>query len=181
MTTRSSRSVNRGVTSRLIVRVALLAILWWALNGDDTGSWWVGAPAIVAAALGSVALSRGNEARPSFSGILRFAPFFLRQSLVGGIDVALRAMRPSLPLAPAFVSHRLGLPAGPATAVMAATVSLLPGTLAAEISGQDLRVHTLIEGPAVEEELRELEGRVAVLFGREAQPPAVSPGQEARP
>ncbi|MDQ3315904.1 MAG: Na+/H+ antiporter subunit E [Actinomycetota bacterium] len=108
------RDTPRGLLVRRIApRVALLALLWWALNGDNAGSWWVGAPAIAAAALVGVALSPRAGPSPTLLGTLRFVPFFLRQSLVGGADVALRALRPSLPLAPDFLEYRLRLPMGP--------------------------------------------------------------------
>ena len=170
------RDTPRGLLVRRIApRVALLALLWWALNGDNAGSWWVGAPAIAAAAL-----SPRAGPSPTLLGTLRFVPFFLRQSLVGGADVALRALRPSLPLAPDFLEYRLRLPMGPPSAVMAATVSLLPGTLTAEIREGTLRVHTLTEGQAVERDLRELEFRVAGLFGLGTEP-ATSPDRKERP
>lgn len=175
------RGTPRGLLVRRIApRAILLALLWWALTGGNVGSWWVGAPAIAAAALVGVALSPGAGPRPTLLGILRFVPFFLRQSLVGGTDVALRALRPNLPLAPAFLDYRLTLPGGPAAAVMAATVSLLPGTLTAELGENNLRVHTLTEGRAVERDLRELELRVAGLFGLDMEP-APSPDRAKRP
>ena len=150
---------------RLVFRAGLLAALWWSLSGDAVGSWWFAVPAIAAAAIVGVALSPGGP-RPTLAGTVRFVPYFLRQSLMGGADVALRAFRPSRPLAPGFLDYRLRLPEGAARAVMAATVSLLPGTLTADMKeGTYLRVHVLAEEGAVEEDLRELEARVAGLFG----------------
>lgn len=161
----------RGLRARgLAPRILLLAPLWWALVGDDRGSWWFGAPAILAAALVGVALSPGGGHRPTLVGTLRFVPFFLRQSLVGGADVALRALRPSLPLAPDFLEYPLRLPQGPPSDVMAATVSLLPGTLTADVEEGRLRVHTLTEGGSVTGDLQDLEARVAGLFGLAARP-----------
>jgi multicomponent Na+:H+ antiporter subunit E len=61
----------------------------------------------------------------------------------------------------------LRLPPGSARTLFIAVISLLPGTLSAELEGRRLRVHTLIQDPAVLENLRELEIRVAALFGLE--------------
>lgn len=159
------RIATGGSPWRLVPRSVLLALLWWVLNGDDVGSWWFGAPAVAAAALFDFALSPGDGPRPTLAGTARFVPYFLRQSLIGGADVALRALRPSLPLAPGMLEYPHRLPAGPPSAVMAATVSLLPGTLTADMGEGYLRVHTLTEGQDAAGDLRELEARVAGLFG----------------
>ncbi|HSL00792.1 MAG TPA: Na+/H+ antiporter subunit E [Rubrobacteraceae bacterium] len=154
---------------RAVLRGALLALLWWALVGGDAGSWLVGAPAIVGATAASLLLSPGGW-RWTPGGVLRFVPFFVYQSLVGGLDVALRALDPRLPLQPTLLDYKLRLPESPARVFMADTISLLPGTLSAVLEGRDLRVHTLTQGPEVLDNLRELERRVAALFGLELLP-----------
>ncbi|MBE0509552.1 MAG: Na+/H+ antiporter subunit E [Chromatiales bacterium] len=42
-------------------------------------------------------------------GWLRFIPFFLLQSLLGGIDVARRAFHPRTPLSPTLIRYPLSL------------------------------------------------------------------------
>jgi multicomponent Na+:H+ antiporter subunit E len=59
----------------------------------------------------------------------------------------------------------LHLPSGAARLFFCGTFSLLPGTAVVAISETSLCVHALNFSPQVEEELRELERRVAVLFG----------------
>ncbi|HSK86317.1 MAG TPA: Na+/H+ antiporter subunit E [Rubrobacter sp.] len=154
---------------RAAPRVVLLALLWWVLTGGETDSWLVGSFTIAGALIVSLALLPAGGWRWTLTGVGRFVPFFLWQSLVGGLDVALRALRPARPLDPAFLEYPLGLPSDPARVFMANTVSLLPGTLSAELEGQRLRVHTLTENPKVLENLRELESRVAGLFGLELE------------
>ncbi len=154
-----------GATLRAAPRAALLALLWWVLTGGDAGSWLIGAPVIVGATVASLALLPAGGWRWSPAGVLRFVPFFLWQSLVGSVDVALRALRPGLPLHPTLLDYELRLPEKPARVFMANTISLLPGTLSAELEGRRLRVHTLTQGPEVLENLRKLELRVSALFG----------------
>jgi multicomponent Na+:H+ antiporter subunit E len=98
----------------------------------------------------------------------RFLPFFLWQSLRGGIDVARRALHPRLPLAPLLLDYPLRLPDGPACTFLANTVSLLPGTLSADLENGCLTVHVLDGSqPDVSAELQSLEALIADLFGVE--------------
>ncbi len=151
---------------RVTLRVLLLALLWLILTGGDTDNLWLGALAILGGALVSLALLPDGGWRWTPSGIVRFLPFFLWQSLVGGMDVALRALRPDPPLNPDILEYEFRLPESPARVFMADAVSLLPGTLSTEIEGGHLRVHAL-SGPEALETLRELESKTAGLFGLE--------------
>lgn len=161
----------RRTMSRALPRAALLALLWWVLTGGSAESWLFGIPLIIGSTLASLALLPAGHRvwTPSLAGAARFVPFFAWQSLAGGSDVALRALRPSLPLDPDFVDYEIRLPEGPPRVFMANVTSLLPGTLGAELEGRRLLVHTLSRGPEVLENLEETEDRVAGLFGIELE------------
>lgn len=150
------------LVSRLVLRGAALAAIWWALTEGRPGSWLVGGPVIVVAALVSLGLSAGSDWSPG--AWLRFMPFFVWHSLKGGVDVAIRAFQPSLPLDPLLVDYPLRLPPGPAPVFMANVASLLPGTLAAGIHGDRLQVHVLDRRGDFRGELEALEGRIAAIF-----------------
>lgn len=92
-------------------------------------------------------------------------PFFLWRSLNGGVDVARRALQPRLPISPGLFDHRWRLPPGLPRVFMANTVSLLPGTLSAELEDDRLRVHVLDHTAAFASELTLIEARVARLVG----------------
>lgn len=155
---------NRTRARRFLVAFALIAVLWWALSDGDATSWKLGVPAALAAAL-MITLQPGLSGwRISPLGGLRFAGFYLLQSLRGGVDVALRALKPSLPLAPGFVEYRTRLPRGPARTFFVAVIGLLPGTLTVRIAGRDLTVHVLDCGMPIGESLAQLEVRIAGLF-----------------
>lgn len=160
---------------RAAPRAALLALLWWVLNNGSTGSWWLAVPTLVGAVLLSLALTPTSGWGWSPLGFIRFVPFFLWQSVGGGVDVALRALRPSLPLAPDFVEYELRLSPQAARVFMADVASLLPGTLGAELKGDRLNVHVLNSGPRALESIEELESRVAALFGVELEAGEGSP------
>ncbi len=148
-----------------------MALIWLGLNGTDWSSWIVGGPVAFAAAWISVKLLPTIPWQVSVAGAVAFAGFFLRESLRGGWDVACRALSPKLALSPAIVCVPLHLPPGAARLFFCSTISLLPGTAVVAITEKSLCVHALDGSPRVEEELRELEDRVAALFG------LVLPGQ----
>lgn len=158
----------------LIGRLVALALLWWIVAGGTASSWIVGVPTIIAAALLAPRAPEGSW-RLSLPGALRFAAFFLRESLRGGVDVARRVSTPRLRVAPGLVHYRWRLPeGGPARALFVLCASLLPGTLVANLGGQALLIHALDTGAPVAAELTALEDAVAGLFSLTL--PAAVPG-----
>jgi multicomponent Na+:H+ antiporter subunit E len=81
------------------------------------------------------------------------------------MDVAKRALHPRLPISPGMHDHRWRLPPGLPQVFMANTVSLLPGTLSAELDEKYLRVHILDQTGAFASKLPVIEARVATVFG----------------
>jgi len=147
----------------LAFRTVLFALLWWILTEGATNSWLIGAPVVLLAVLASEALLPGVSW--SLPGAVRFVPFFLWHSLYGGVDVASRALHPRLPISPALLDYRWRLPPGLPRVFMANTVSLLPGTLSAELDEDHLRVHVLDQTGTFVSGLAGVEARVARLFG----------------
>jgi multicomponent Na+:H+ antiporter subunit E len=103
--------------------------------------------------------------RLNLRGFIRFLPFFFWQSLQGGFDVARRVMDPRLPISPSFLHYVIRLPDESARLFLAGAISLLPGTLSAELTGADLQVHILDDQQPALQKLRVVENRVAALFG----------------
>ncbi|MEW6037135.1 MAG: Na+/H+ antiporter subunit E [Pseudomonadota bacterium] len=145
-------------------RAVLFALFWWALTEGD-GAWWFGLPMIAIAVAASLALMPVGARLWRPAGLVHFLGFFLWHSLEGGIDVARRALHPRLPLAPVFVTYPLRLSEAGACVFLANTISLLPGTLSAELEGRLLRVHVLDRSLPVMRMLEAVEERVAGLFG----------------
>jgi multicomponent Na+:H+ antiporter subunit E len=159
------RRAMRRAVSVAAVRGALLVGLWWALIEGRPGGWDFGVPAIAVALGASLVLSPAGGWRLRPLAAARFALRFLQRSGRGGVDVAARALHPRRPVAPAFVDYPLRLPDGAAAVFFANTVSLLPGSLSAALGPGALRVHVLDEAHDVSVELRQMEERVADLFG----------------
>ncbi|KPP88191.1 MAG: multicomponent Na+:H+ antiporter subunit MnhE [Erythrobacteraceae bacterium HL-111] len=96
--------------------------------------------------------------------VLRQLPHFVHQSLVGGIDVAWRALAPAMPIDPGWIAIRVDLPDGGRVA-LGGELSLMPGTLAAGTSGDMLLVHVLDRNSDAEAAIREEERRLRLAIG----------------
>jgi multicomponent Na+:H+ antiporter subunit E len=143
-------------------RGVFLALLWWVFSGGEPHSWVIGAPAVVVGVVLGWSLTGASTWELSVGGLLRFAGFFVRQSFLGGLDVAFRALHPKLPLKPELVQYRLSLPEEAHRVLLANTASLLPGSLSAQLEDSTLTLHVL--DASVLDDLPALERRVAQLF-----------------
>lgn len=149
-------------------RAVFFCLLWTLLSGGAAESWTVGAPAVLAATLISLRLWRGPLL--SLYGLIRFLPWFARQSVAGGLDVAVRALRPAMPLSPGMIRHTLRLPAGAPRIALANVISMLPGTLSADLDGDDLTVHALDARQDLHRMVTDLEPRIAAVFAVPLEP-----------
>jgi len=122
-----------------VLPLAAAAAVWLVLSGGQASSWLVGVPTVVAAVWAGRALRAAHSAeapaaRVRWSALPGFALFFLYESLRGGIDVARRLLHRRPAVAPGFIDYRCALPAGGARLLFANSVSLLPGTLSADLA-----------------------------------------------
>jgi multicomponent Na+:H+ antiporter subunit E len=146
-------------------RLLLLVVLWCVLAEADPWADWPLAAAILIAALAtSLRLRPQEHARIRPFAVLRLVPWFLAQSVVGGIDVARRALSPRMPLRPGFIEVRLRLHPGLPRVAFVWIVSLLPGTAGVRLRGATLEVHVLDRELHTSEKLGALEERVRELF-----------------
>lgn len=95
---------------------------------------------------------------PSCGGLrlgaaLALLPHFLRESVRGGLDVARRALSPSMPLNPGFVTCPMQFAPGLARNSFASITSLMPGTLPVADDAGNLMYHALDVGQPVVEQL----------------------------
>ncbi|MFO7576367.1 MAG: Na+/H+ antiporter subunit E [Pelovirga sp.] len=154
-------TTDRSWRPRLLLRLAGGVLLWWILTGGGPSTWLIGGLTI-ALVLVLPAPPLHSSWRLSLPGLVRFIPYFLLQSLRGGLDVARRAFSPRLPLHPALLEYPLSLPPGSARIFLLNSVSLLPGTLSADLQDDCLLVHVLDQ--QLDPQLEQLEEHVAALF-----------------
>lgn len=145
---------------RAVVLAAVLTLVWYVLT--DNSGWGFGAVAVALATLASLMILPPKPARWSPLGLIWFLSYFLKESLQGGLDIAMRALHPKLPLRPVWIDYRLRLSEETARVLFVMTISLLPGTLSADWEGDTVTVHALT--PAAGSGLSHLEERIAALF-----------------
>jgi multicomponent Na+:H+ antiporter subunit E len=151
----------------LVMRALVFTALWSLLSENAWHDWPLVVLGVVAGVAVSFALWPVGAWQWRFLPVLRFIPYFLRESLTGGIDVARRAFSPKMPLDPGLLEFPLRLRGGAARVFFCWTVSLLPGTASVHLSEARLKVHVLDRQLPAMEKLRELEDYITALFGEE--------------
>jgi multicomponent Na+:H+ antiporter subunit E len=165
---------HKSTALRLLVTGLALSAVWVTLVGSgDPSSWIVGLPSVAAATWSHGRLSACGGLRFSVAGALQLVPFFLLESFKGGVDVVRRVVGPRLDVNPGFFDYGLRLTRPSARIFFVGLVSLLPGTLSADIDGEILRVHALDRDVDSVGELSRLERHVAALFRESLCDPAV--------
>ncbi len=156
---------ERHSKKRFFLGGLILGALWFTIAGaQDPSSWIIGLPAVIAAAWCYESLSRDRRYPLSMLAVAQFVPLFFWESFKGGIDVARRVIGPRLRVDPGLVDYRLGLTLPSARVFFVDLVSLLPGTLSADMQGDMLRVHVLDLSVDPAGDLRRLERLVAAIF-----------------
>lgn len=146
----------------ILLRSSVFVLIWWILTDGAVNSWWIGVPAVLLAVIASILLLPPEKF--VWFEFLRFVPFFIRRSLLGGADVAWRAFHPSLPIDPDLVEYPIRLAPGLPRVLMANTVNLLPGTLSATLDRSIMKVHVLDSRQDVMAEIEAVEQQVARIF-----------------
>jgi multicomponent Na+:H+ antiporter subunit E len=154
--------------------VLALSAVWVTLAGyEDPTSWVIGLPTVIAATWSDRKLSPRRNGRVSVVGVLRLIPVFFWESFRGGFDVTRRVLRLRPKVNPGVFDYKLYLSSSSARVAFVDLVSLLPGTLSADIRDDRMRVHTLDLGQDSITELGRLERRVAAIFGQTVPDEAV--------
>jgi len=147
-------------------RVAVFAGFWLLLTGTDPKALAPGVFAVAAATWTSLRLLPAENWQLRPLALLRLMLRFLRQSVVAGVDVAMRALDPRLPLQPGFIRYPLHLRPGTARNAFCTLTSLLPGTVPSGVDENgDLLVHCLDVRQPVVAQLEDEETRLAHVLG----------------
>jgi multicomponent Na+:H+ antiporter subunit E len=163
-------ALNKPRFVSILLRSALFALLWWTLSGGDLNSWLIGLPAVVLAAWASRKLGTGTSLTLSIPGLLRFVPFFIRESFRGGVDVAKRIFHRRLPIHPGFKHYHTKLSSQPERMFFANCISLFPGTLSVRLTNDVIEIHAIDTTVPIEVELEKLEKAVGRLFAESIHP-----------
>lgn len=153
--------------SSAIWTLALLAA-WLILTAGDLASLIIAVPFIALAIL--LQPAPGNRSDKSsllvnISGLAQFTWFFILESLRGGIDVSRRVLAPETRVDPVFYDYSMQLQIPHAQQLFISSISLLPGTLCADMNNNQLRIHTLDQQMDTTQGIRRLESLVGKIFG----------------
>ena len=147
-----------------LLRTPPVAMLGWAFVEGVVTSPVLAAASVLVVVCVSLAVIPPGRWRWRPLALARFVPFFIRESLHGGVDVAARALHPRLPVHPGAIDYALRLPPGSARVFFVTVLSLFPGTLSTRVDGDEMRNHLLDREVPVTERIEALERRVAELF-----------------
>ncbi len=154
---------------RMLTVLPMFASVWLVLTNATLSSWVVGVVAVAAAVwLNSAFFRPPDESgyyRVNPLGLLAFIPFFMVQSLRGGVETAMLALRPSMPVSPAFVQYRTSLPTQSTRVLFAHVLSLLPGSVSTRLTTDILDIHFLRQSTTMNSDILNCEKRIAAIFG----------------
>ncbi|WP_179950936.1 Na+/H+ antiporter subunit E [Xylanimonas oleitrophica] len=165
------------MTGSVLLRLLGLGAAWWAVvEGDPTvvGYGLVTVP--VAVALSYAVTGRPRPGTPltpgRFLAAAGLAGWVLWRSVVGGVDVARRALTlPGPDVDPYWRSHTTTLPTPGARAALAFVLNLMPGTVSARLHGDSMDVHVISPDLDVDATIAELERRIALVVPPSPAPP----------
>lgn len=146
----------------------LFLTLWLMLTAGSPSSWIIGLPFIALAIFfqpGSTGRSDQSGLSFNIGGLVRFSYFFILESLRGGVDVSRRVLSSSPRVDADFYQYSMRLQKPHAQQLFISSISLLPGTLCADLNDRQLRIHTLDRNMDTPEAIRRLEALVAKTFG----------------
>lgn len=127
----------------LPTRFVFFLSVWLMIAGWRQEDLPVGLVASALALWISLSLLPPTDVRARFAPLLKLTLRFLSCSIVAGVDVARRALKPQLDLRPGFVAIPFTLPSGAARNAFLVYQSLQPGTSPTSAEGDVLDVHCL--------------------------------------
>lgn len=152
------------MTGAILRRSVLFALLWWILTEGRAGSWGNGAIAVAGALGASLYLLPPSAGRISLAGLFAFLGYFIWNSVLGGAQVALLALRGRLALQPGILELQLVLRPGAPRILMVSALGLMPGSLGVHLDGDRLRLHVLDERMPIAAQAQALQARIARIF-----------------
>lgn len=121
-----------------------------------------------------LSLGTGGYVRRTLA-LVRFALFFARELTAANVQVALWALRPHPPLHPMIIAYPLRLSGDTAQTVLAATITLMPGSVAMGFDPGRSVLYAHVIGArspqAARESLKKVEDALLPLYGQSASPP----------
>lgn len=151
--------------SRLLTLLLLSSAGWWLLTEGASHGWMVGVPAVIVTTALAFRLQNPGAPALRWHYVPVFIWFFISRSVIAGLDVARRTLKPKLDIQPGVLSYPSQLPDGTPRLLFGGVISLLPGTLCAEFDGDRIVLHVLDVNDNISQDSLQLEQHIARLFG----------------
>jgi multicomponent Na+:H+ antiporter subunit E len=163
------------VTIRFCIsRLLCFLLLWIVLSGPTWRDPVLAGLGILSATAASLWLWPAHSLKLAWSQLPGLVFYFLSASLRGGIDIAWRALSPSMPLKPGFMELKVRLSTEQSVVFFTWLISLMPGTASVNLSNSNtITVHVVDTRKYAEQDLRHLEDLVGRFM--RAQPDIVKP------
>jgi multicomponent Na+:H+ antiporter subunit E len=147
------RGSSTARASVAVLRAAMFFGIWIVIDQSaKPANVLVGLIATAAATWLSLRLLPPATGRVRVTALALLLPRFLWQSLRAGLDVALRALHPRLPLQPGFVDYPVQFPRGSARNAFELISSLLPGSVPTDENETAIEYHCLdVSQPVVDD------------------------------
>jgi multicomponent Na+:H+ antiporter subunit E len=146
----------------ILGRLAVFAVVWWAVAEGDLAGWGFAVPGVALFAWASLGLHPMRRWR--LAPWLRFAMFFLWESVLGAIAVARHAYSRRIDVPSTFVPYRSALPPEREHVLLANTITLLPGTMTCRLVEDGLTIHVLDDVAEAMSTVRDAEARIGRVF-----------------
>jgi multicomponent Na+:H+ antiporter subunit E len=158
------------VTGAILRRALGFLALWFALIGIAPADAAVGVVAAALATWASVVLLPPGTTTWRWGAVLAALPYYGAKAVAASVDVAVRALKPALDLAPGFVEHPARFPPGEARTAFTSLTSLMPGTIPCADDDGRIVYHCLDAGStATAVEIANDEARFRAVVGDDAR------------
>ncbi len=171
MAGRDTGSAKGALVTAALVRGLSFAAIWALLTRADSSYLGYGLALVPLATALSLAVSPPRMAPaprtwlPRAGGFVMLIGWFLGQTLIGGVDVAKRALARPTDIAPYTETLPVRLPAGPARELAEAMINLMPGTVIQNAGEGHIDLHVLSTDLDAPGQWAALEDRVAAATG----------------
>lgn len=154
------------MTGYLLRRTVGFALVWLIAAEGSLASWPLAAIAVAAAVAVSLRLQPpGKTATINLIGLLGFLGYFIKQSVLGGVQVARLALQLRMQFQPTMVTLPLTLPPGLPRLLFSAILGLMPGSVGVRLEEDQLYLHLLDRQLPLADEADQLAAHIARLFG----------------
>lgn len=148
--------------------LALFSLLWWAFSDGSSEQLWFGLIVVIVATGLTLRVPVKNEflKLSQVKAFIQFIPYFIYESVRGGLLVSRLVLLPERSVRPYFVEYKTRLPKEASLARMwfAATICIFPGTLSCGYKENILSIHVVDTGIFDEKSIQELEGIIEAIF-----------------